>query len=198
MKGDVDRMFVRVVRDLRRPGPAVLGAGGGGSRRRCCSAGAAVARVAACAGALLVGVGCLAAGCSAGGPTSSSSTTPTTAVSASSGSVPQAGQIIASAPLSAGGYEASRCGGRDKALMEALQTAARGRGWIVDEGSTDSEGCWSSASMLVVGGQRASLVVEEDQEAGTAALRVTDIGAASAPASPSSPASDDASGGDVG
>lgn len=79
------------------------------------------------------------------------------------------------------------------AAMGTLQAAARERGWVVDHGGTDSEGCFSSASMPVAGGQRATLLIEEDQGAGTASLRVVDIAAASAPASvsgsPSAPAS---------
>lgn len=134
-------------------------------------------RVAVAGAVLCLGVGALV-GCSGGGSVSSGSTA-SAAASASPGSVPQAGQIIASAPLSSGGYEASRCGGRDQVLMEALQSAARERGWTVDRASTDSEGCWSAASMPVAGGQRASLAVEENEATGTASLRVVDVVASS-------------------
>lgn len=135
------------------------------SARRCAGAVAGVALVAA------------AGGCSAGwGPVlSSSSGAATPATPASAGVVPQVGQVIATAPLTAGGTGASGCGGRDGVAREALVQDARARGWIVDRMGSDERGCVAWGSALLAGGQRAPLLVEEDRAAGMVSLRVVDV-----------------------
>lgn len=92
------------------------------------------------------------------------------------------GQIIATAPLTAGGAGASGCGGRDGAAREALVQDARARGWIVDRMGSDERGCVSWGSALLAGGQRAPLLVEEDRAAGMVSLRVVDVRPSSAAA----------------
>lgn len=70
---------------------------------------------------------------------------------ASPGSVPQVGQVVATAGLSSGGHEASQCGGVDDAARDALQASARERGWTVDRFSADDQGCWKTAEMKARG-----------------------------------------------
>lgn len=59
---------------------------------------------------------------------------------ASPGSVPQIGQVVATTALSSGGHEASQCGGVNDATRDALQASARERGWTVDRFSADDQG----------------------------------------------------------
>lgn len=113
----------------------------------------------------LVGVVGLA-GCS-GGSSSALAT-------ASPGRVPQLGQIVAEAPLSEGGHEASKCGGIDDDTREALQENAYERGWTVRSFAADVQGCWDSAEFTAEG-QTVELSLDVDQESGTASLRVKDI-----------------------
>lgn len=94
--------------------------------------------------------------------------------SASPGSVPQVGQVVATAELSEGGYAASRCGGVDDVARESLASDAYEHGWVVDHFSADDDGCWSAGGMTVRG-QAVSLAVEADQDASTASLRVVDV-----------------------
>lgn len=116
------------------------------------------------------------AGCSSGGTSSALAT-------ASPGAVPQIGQIVAEAPLSEGGHEASKCGGVDDATRDALKKAAYERGWTVNSFSADDQGCWAEAEMTAQG-QPVELSVDADQASGTASLRVRDIVPASASPSP--------------
>ncbi len=131
---------------------------------------------------LVAAAGGVVAGCSAGsGPVSSSSSgAATSATPASAGVVPQVGQIIATAPLTADSAGASGCGGRDDVAREALVQDARARGWIVDRMGSDERGCVSWGSALLVAGQRAPLLVEEDRGAGMVLLRVVDVRPSSA------------------
>lgn len=94
--------------------------------------------------------------------------------SASPGSVPQVGQVVATAELSEGGYVASRCGGVDDVARKSLASDAYEHGWVVDRFSADDDGCWSAGGMTVRG-QVVSLAVEADQDASTALLRVVDV-----------------------
>ena len=95
-------------------------------------------------------------------------------VTASPGSVPQIGQVVATAGLSSGGHEASQCGGVDDAARDALQASARERGWTVDRFSADDQGCWKAAEMKARG-QTVQLAVDANQESSTASLRVKDV-----------------------
>lgn len=103
---------------------------------------------------------------------------------ASPGSVPQIGQVVATAGLSSGGHEASQCGGVDDAARDALQASARERGWTVDRFSADDQGCWKAAEMKAQG-QTVQLAVDANQESSTASLRVKDVVAT--PSTSSSP-----------
>lgn len=100
-------------------------------------------------------------------------------VSASPGAVPQVGQVVATAPLSEGGHEASKCHGVDDVARDGLRAAAHERGWTVSRFSADDQGCWESAEMEVQG-QVVMLAVDADQDASTASLRVRDVVPASA------------------
>jgi len=102
-------------------------------------------------------------GCSGGSSSSA-------LVTASPGSVPQIGQIVATAGLSSGGHDASRCGGVDDAARDALQASARERGWTVDRFSADDQGCWTAAEMTAQG-QVVTLTVDADQKSSTASPR---------------------------
>ena len=95
-------------------------------------------------------------------------------VTASPGSVPQVGQVVATTDLSSGGHDASRCGGVDDAARDALKATAYQRGWVIDRFSADGQGCWESAGMTIQG-QIVGLVVDVDQESATASLRVKDV-----------------------
>lgn len=95
-------------------------------------------------------------------------------VTASPGSVPRSGQVVATAALSSGGHEASRCGGVDDAARDALKAAAYEGGWAIDRFSADGDGCWTDAEMTAHG-QVVRLVVDADQGAATASLRVKDV-----------------------
>ena len=105
-------------------------------------------------------------------------------VTASPGSVPQIGQVVATAGLSSGGHDASRCGGVDDAARDALQASARERGWTVDRFSADGDGCWTAAEMTAQG-QVVELAVDADQESSTASLRVKDVVVTPSPTSTS-------------
>lgn len=105
-------------------------------------------------------------------------------VTASPGSVPQLGQVVATTGLSSGGHEASRCGGVDDAARDALQASARERGWTVDHFSADGDGCWTAAEMTAQG-QVVELAVDADQESSTASLRVKDVVVTPSPTSTS-------------
>ena len=105
-------------------------------------------------------------------------------VTASPGSVPQIGQIVATAGLSSRGHDASRCGGVDDAARDALQASARERGWTVDRFSADDQGCWTAAEMTAQG-QVVTLTVDADQKSSTASLRVADIAVTPSPTSTS-------------
>lgn len=107
------------------------------------------------------------AGCSSGGSSSA-------VVTASPGSVPQIGQVVATAPLSEGGHEASKCHGVDDATRDALKKVAYERGWTVESFAADDQGCWTEAEMTAQG-QPVELSVDVDQELGVASLRVKDI-----------------------
>ena len=120
-------------------------------------------------GSLVLAVS-LAAVVGLGGCSGSSSS----AATASPGAVPQVGQIVAEAPLSEGGHEASRCGGVDDTVRDALTKAAYERGWEVTRFSADDQGCWAAAEMEAQG-QTVELSVDADQRSGTASLRVRDI-----------------------
>ena len=106
-------------------------------------------------------------GCSGGSSSSAQA-------SASPGSVPQVGQVVATAELSEGGYAASRCSGVEDVARESLASDAYEHGWVVDHFSADDDGCWSAGGMTVRG-QAVSLAVEADQDASTASLRVVDV-----------------------
>ena len=99
-------------------------------------------------------------------------------VTASPGSVPQVGQVVATTALSSGGHEASQCGGVDDAARDALQASARERGWTVDRFSADDQGCWKTAEMKAQG-QTVQLTLDANQESSTASLRVKDVVATS-------------------
>lgn len=103
---------------------------------------------------------------------------------ASPGSVPQIGQVVATTALSSGGHEASQCGGVDDATRDALQASARERGWMVDRFSADDQGCWKAAEMKAQG-QTVQLTLDANQESSTASLRVKDVVAT--PSTSSSP-----------
>lgn len=120
-------------------------------------------------------------GCSGGSSSSA-------LVTASPGSVPQVGQVVATVPLSEGGHEASKCGGVDDAARDALKASAYERGWTVESFAADSQGCWESAEMSAQG-QTVELAVDADQDSATASLRAKDI----VPPSPSASASPEAS-----
>lgn len=100
------------------------------------------------------------------------------AVTASPGAVPQVDQVVATAGLSSGGHEASRCGGVDDAVRDELEAAAYERGWQVNRFVADGQGCWTSAEMTVQG-QTVGLVVDADQESASASLRAKDVAASS-------------------
>jgi len=102
-------------------------------------------------------------------------------VTASPGSVPRSGQVVATAALSSEDQEASRCGGVDDAVRDALKAAAYERGWVINRFSADGEGCWASAE-LASHGQVVRLALDADQGSSTASLRVKGI----TPSSPSS------------
>lgn len=104
-------------------------------------------------------------------------------VTASPGSVPQAGQVVATTDLSSGGHDASRCGGVDDAARDALKTTAYQRGWVIDHFSADGQGCWESAEMTIQG-QIVGLVVDADQDSATASLRVKDVTPSSTTSAP--------------
>ena len=93
---------------------------------------------------------------------------------ASPGSVPQIGQVVATAGLSSGGHDASQCGGVNDAARDALQANAHERGWTVDRFSADDQGCWTSAEMTTQG-QTVKLAVDANRKSSTASLRVKDI-----------------------
>lgn len=93
---------------------------------------------------------------------------------ASPGSVPQIGQVVATTALSSGGHEASQCGGVNDATRDALQASARERGWTVDRFSADDQGCWKAAEMKAQG-QTVQLTLDANQESSTASLRVKDV-----------------------
>lgn len=103
---------------------------------------------------------------------------------ASPGSVPQIGQVVATTALSSGGHEASQCGGVNDATRDALQASARERGWTVDRFSADDQGCWKAAEMKAQG-QTVQLTLDANQESSTASLRVKDVVAT--PSTSSSP-----------
>lgn len=113
-----------------------------------------------------------------------SGTSSSALATASPGSVPQIGQVVATAGLSSGGHEASQCGGVDDAARDTLQASARERGWTVDRFSADDQGCWKTAEMKTQG-QTVQLAVDANQESSTASLRVKDVVAT--PSTSSSP-----------
>lgn len=104
-------------------------------------------------------------------------------VTASPGSVPQIGQVVAAVGLSSGGHEASRCGGVDDAARDELRARAYERGWVVDRFSADGQGCWANAEMTVQG-RTVGLAVDADQESATASLRVKGIASSSPSSAP--------------